>query len=278
MIEQTPTELTYATKNDSFVKRGIITFLENISGRAELEKKYAALKANPPTPELLWTQILVELEIGLDVKAPNISAVPSSGPLVIIANHPYGVPDGVAMCYLASLLRRKFSVLANAVLCTEELIKPYVLPISFEETKEAIKTNIESKNEALKRLAKGEAIVVFPGGGVSTSKGFFGEVTDLPWKRFVIKLITQTGANVLPVYIEGQNSKLFQFVSQFSLNLRLGLFIRETVRLRGKNLTIHIGKPISATKIMEQPSRQAALDWLRERVYVLAATTNQGDR
>lgn len=267
MIEQAPTEITYSTKNDSFLKRGIITFLEKISGRNELEKKYAALKADPPAPELLWTQILVELEIGLDVKAPNISLVPSSGPLVIIANHPYGVPDGVAMCYLASLLRRKFSVLANSVLCREELIKPYVLPINFEDSKEAIKTNIESKNEALKRLAKGEAIVVFPGGGVSTSKGFFGKVTDLPWKRFVIKLITQTGANVVPVYIEGHNSKLFQFVSQFSLNLRLGMFIRETVRLRGKNLTIHIGKPVSAATIMEKPSRQAALDWLRERVY-----------
>jgi len=264
---ESPTELTYSSKNDSFFKKWIITFLEKNSGRKELEAKYAALKANPPVPELLWTQVLVELEIGLDVKAPNISSIPSEGSLVIIANHPYGVPDGVALCYIASLLRRKISILANAVLCKEELIAPYVLPIDFEESKEAIKTNIDSKNEALKRLAKGEAIVVFPGGGVSTSKGLFGEVTDLPWKRFVIKLITLTGATVVPVFIEGQNSKLFQFVSQFSLNLRLGLFIWETVRLKGKNLNIHIGKPIAAETIMEKSSRQAALDWLREEVY-----------
>lgn len=266
MIEPN-TELTYSSDKDSFFKKWIITLLEKISGRNELERKYAALKANPPKPELLWTQILIELEIGLDVKAPSVSKIPSEGPLVIIANHPYGVPDGVAMCYLASLFRKKYSILANSVLCTEDLIEPYVLPIDFEESKEAIKNNIESKNEALKRLARGEAIVIFPGGGVSTSKGFFGDVTDLPWKRFVIKLITQTGATVVPAYIEGQNSWLFQFVSQFSLNLRLGLFIRETVRMRGKNLKIHIGNPISAEMVMAKPSRQFALDWLREQLY-----------
>lgn len=266
MIESS-TELTYSSDKDSFFKKWIITLLEKISGRNELERKYAALKANPPKPELLWTQILIELEIGLDVKAPSVSKIPSEGPLVIIANHPYGVPDGVAMCYLASLFRKKYSILANSVLCTEDLIEPYVLPIDFEESKEAIKNNIESKNEALKRLARGEAIVIFPGGGVSTSKGFFGDVTDLPWKRFVIKLITQTGATVVPAYIEGQNSWLFQFVSQFSLNLRLGLFIRETVRMRGKNLKIHIGNPISAEMVMAKPSRQLALDWLREQLY-----------
>lgn len=266
MIEPN-TELTYSSDKDSFFKKWIITLLEKISGRNELERKYAALKANPPKPELLWTQILIELEIGLDVKAPSVSKIPSEGPLVIIANHPFGVPDGVAMCYLASLFRKKYSILANSVLCTEDLIEPYVLPIDFEESKEAIKNNIESKNEALKRLARGEAIVIFPGGGVSTSKGFFGDVTDLPWKRFVIKLITQTGATVVPAYIEGQNSWLFQFVSQFSLNLRLGLFIRETVRMRGKNLKIHIGNPISAEMVMAKPSRQLALDWLREQLY-----------
>lgn len=268
MIEKN-TNLSYSSDSDPFFKKWIITLLEKLSGRSELEKKYTELKQNPPSPELLWSRILVELEIGLNVKAPEISSIPSEGPLVIIANHPYGVPDGVAMCYLASLLRPKFSILANAVLCNEELIAPYVLPIDFEESKEAIITNINSKNEALNRLSNGEAVVVFPGGGVSTSKGVFGEVTDLPWKRFVIKLITLTGATVVPAFIEGKNSRLFQLVSQFSLNLRLGLFIHETVRLKGQNLAINIGKPITASTVMSQPSRQHALDWLRKEVYRL---------
>jgi putative hemolysin len=261
--------LSYSSAEDPPIKKWVIRTLEERTGQPILEKKYRDLKANPPPADQFWTRIMVELEIGLDVDAPSISRIPSTGPVIFVANHPFGIADGAALCYLASLIRPKFSVLANSLVCNEELVAPYVLPIDFEQTKEAIKTNIESKNEALKRLAKGEALLIFPGGGVSTSKGFFGEVTDLEWKRFVIKMVVQSGATVVPIFFEGQNSKLFQFVSQFSLNLRYGLFIRETMRLAGKKLKVHIGSPIPAEEIIIKPSRQEALDWLRAQVYAL---------
>lgn len=267
--------LSYSSENDSVFKKWLIQTIENLSGQPELERKYKKLKENPPTKEHLWQQIMVELEIGLEVKAPAISRIPSSGPVIFVANHPFGIPDGVALCYLSSLIRPKFSILANSLVCSEELIQPYVLPIDFEETREAIKTNIESKNEALNRLRNGEALLIFPAGGVATSKGFFGEITDLEWKRFVIKMVVQSGATIVPVFFEGQNSRLFQFVSQFSMNLRYSLFIRETLRLRGTKIHAHIGHPIPAEEIIMKPSRQEALDWLRVQIHALDPTINK---
>lgn len=243
--------------------------LEKWGGRDALLKKYLALKAEPPPPHQIWQRILIELEVGLKVDAPSIAKVPQQGPIILVANHPYGIVDGVACCYLASLLRKKFSILANSVLCNDPLIEDFVLPVDFNESKDALKTNIETKSEALKRLSRQEAIVIFPGGGVSTAKGFNGQVTDLPWKRFVIKLVVQSNATIIPIFIEGQNSKLFQFVSQFSMNLRLGLFMRETLRMRGKDLKLHIGHPIPPEEIIIKKDRDTALSWLREQVYAL---------
>lgn len=268
---ETP-QLSYAKEDDPTWKRWLIRSLEQWGGQARLQTKYEALKKDPPPHEQLFQRLLIELEIGLKVDAPAISRIPQQGPLILVANHPFGIADGVALTYLASLMRRKYSILANALLCRDELIQPFVLPIDFESTKDALKRNIESKNEALKRLQQNEAIVVFPGGGVSTAQGIRGKVTDLPWKRFVIKMIVQTGATVVPVFFEGQNSSLFQWVSQFSLNARLGLFIHECNRLRGKNLNIHIGNPIPAEEIIIKKDRQAALDWLRAQVYNLQPT------
>lgn len=265
--------ISYSSENDPLFKKWIIRKVEKLTGQPILEAKYQKLKASSPSQEMLWQRIMIELEIGLDVDAPSLNRIPANGPVIFVANHPYGIADGAALCYLASLLRPKFSILANALVCNEDLIKPFVLPIDFEETKEAIKTNIESKNEALKRLAIGEALLIFPAGGVATSKGFFGPIEDLEWKRFVIKMIVQSGATVIPVFFEGQNSKLFQFVSQFSLSLRYSLFIYETMKLQGEKLKVHIGNPIPAEEIMIKPSRQEALNWLKEQVYSLKSSS-----
>ncbi|MEZ4657860.1 MAG: hypothetical protein R2911_09835 [Caldilineaceae bacterium] len=69
-------------------------------------------------------------------------------------------------------------------------------------------------------------MVIFPAGGISTSTGLIGPVTDLEWKLFFTKLIQMTEATVAPIYFYGHNSCLFQVISQFSETLRLSLIVR----------------------------------------------------
>ncbi|MEO0471880.1 MAG: glycerol acyltransferase, partial [Bacteroidota bacterium] len=142
--------------------------------------------------------------------------------------------------------------------------------IDFAETKSALRTNIATRQKAEKRLAAGEAVVIFPSGGVATAPNVFGKAEELPWKRFTAKLIQKSQAAVLPVYVEGQNSFLFQLASRLSLSLRLGLLLHEARNKMGTRISIQIGDPIPFENLVHLKNRQALLEHLQESVESLA--------
>ncbi|MEM7032287.1 MAG: hypothetical protein AAF629_22240 [Chloroflexota bacterium] len=160
-------------------------------------------------------------------------------------------------------------MLINNALCKEERIAHYMLPIDFDETKEAVQTNINSKREALELLRNDGAIVIFPAGGIATAQGMFGQVTDLEWKLFAAKLIQMTKATVIPIYFHGHNGRLFQLVSQFSLTLRLSLIIHEVKKQIGETLTLTVGDPIPYDDLASIKKRSDLIEHLRKVIYDL---------
>jgi len=146
-------------------------------------------------------------------------------------------------------------------------IRPYSLPISFEESREAMQMNLETRREAVRLLREGVTIVVFPAGGVATATRGVGRVKDLPWKLFPAKLIQAAGASVVPIYFEGQNGRLFHLVSRLSMNMRVSLLIREFRRLAGKTITAHIGETISAETLAGFRDRKRMTDFMYDRVF-----------
>ena len=118
-------------------------------------------------------------------------------------------------------------------------------------------------------LEEGGAIIIYPGGGVSTAPHVFGRATDLPWKRFVGRLITTTHATVVPIFFEGQASWVFHLVSRFSETLRQAMLMREVAARIGAEITAHIGAPIPFSDLTSWTDRQALLDYLRSTVYGL---------
>ena len=145
----------------------------------------------------------------------------------------------------------------------------FMLPVDFAETREAAKTNIETKRRAVETLNQDGAVVIFPGGGVSTSQGWFGPAKDLEWKRFTAKLVQTSRATVLPLFFHGQNSRLFQIVSQFSLTLRLALLLREVKNKMGLTIDVSIGNPIPFEALAHIKNRQELLNTLRDITYDL---------
>ena len=119
-------------------------------------------------------------------------------------------------------------------------------------------------------MEAGGAVVVFPGGGISTAEGMWGPVTDLEWKRFTARLIQSAKATVVPLFFHGQNSRLFQIVSQFSLTLRLALVLWEVKRRVGSSLKITVGAPLPYHTLAHLKDRQELIDHLRSHVYGLA--------
>jgi putative hemolysin len=264
--------LTYASQVEGKAKKVLVHLIEHLTGRRRLEKIYSHVLNTVDDNHALWGAALGAMRVELQYDRALLEMIPREGPLIFIANHPYGVIDGLAICHLAALTRRDFRILINKALCLEERLAEYMLPIDFNESEEAVQTNIDSKRKSVEALRKGGAVVIFPAGGIATAVSPFGKVTDLDWKLFAAKLVQTTKATVVPVYFHGQNSRLFQLVSQFSLTLRLSLIIYEVNKQIAKPLHIAIGAPLTHEQLAGIKGRQALMDHLRQVTYGLAAS------
>lgn len=259
--------LTYADDSHPFMKRWLIRAIENLSGRHHYASLYEIWRQTiVPTGENLFTGML-SLS-GISLKSMDVFPPVDlpSGPLVIIANHPYGIGDGAAALALAEQLGRPFKVLINNALLKVPEIRPFALAVDFEETKEALANNLAMRKEALSFLKGGGTIIIFPAGAVATAPKGLGRAVDLPWKAFVATLIQKSQANVLPVFFEGQNSRMFHIVSQFSMTLRLSLLVREFTRLSGSSINFHTGPLIKPEQLVSLTDRKALIEFLRQAV------------
>ncbi|MEL6435867.1 MAG: lysophospholipid acyltransferase family protein [Pseudomonadota bacterium] len=270
-------ELSYARPNDPPLKRWFIRAIENASGREKLADLYEYWRNEIfGKTDSVFTEMLNLIEVKLDAAGGQWPPfdLPDT-PLVMVANHPYGIGDGIAFLSLAEQLGRPFRVIINNDLLKVPEIRPYSLPISFEESKEAVAMNLKTRKEAVSLLKEGVTIIVFPSGGVATAPKGLGRARDLPWKMFVARLVQSAQASVIPVYFEGQNGRVFHLVSQFSLTLRTSLLIREFQRLYGKQIKAWIGKPLHWDELAKVGERKDLLQVLYDSVFSLDPTGAQ---
>jgi putative hemolysin len=265
-------ELSYVDRRDPFWKRWTMRAIENLSGRRRLLPIYhrwrAMLVGINPRP---MGALLDMIGTRLAVHGPAWPiTVPPQVPLVIIANHPFGIGDGIAVLALAEQLGRPYRILINSDFMKLPEIRPYALPIDFAASRDAIATNLKSRRDARRLSRAGVTIVVFPAGGVATAEQPFGKAEELPWKAFTARLIQRAQATVLPVYFEGQNSALFHLISRYSLMLRLSLLVSEFRRCVGATIAVHVGAAVPFEALACRADRSALTDELYALVHRLA--------
>lgn len=270
--------LTYVTENDSVIRKLLVNLLENLSGRPRIQRLYDEIQQMDYETHQAWSIALDKLEITRDFDPDKLLKIKGNTPLVIIANHPFGVVDGLIMGEIGSLVRDHFSILTNSALCTlDPRINDYLLPIDFDETKNAMATNIETRKKAIERLKRGEGLIIFPSGGVATAKTPFGPAEDLEWKRFVVKLITMAKADVLPVFFHGKNSRLFQIATNIHETLRMGLLLHEARNKMGKKIKVSIGEVIPFSDLQNIKNKQVLLDKLKEITFSYRAPNRKSN-
>lgn len=265
-------ELSLANANDPPLKRGTIRVLEQLAGRDYFAPIYERWRGEiiPQGARVIRPMLdLIDVDLRIVARQWPVELVAQT-PVVLIANHPFGILDGIAALALAEDLGRPFRVLINKDLLKVPELQPYSLPIDFDETREAHKTNLATREEAMRLSRQGTTIVVFPAGGVATAQKPFGRATDLPWKPFAARLVQGARATVIPVYFEGQCSRLFHLVSHFSMTLRLSMLIHEFRRGVGRKLVAHIGEPIPFAALRHGDDRKALLGELHQLVHGLA--------
>lgn len=264
---------SYSTHDQPLVQRAVIQAIERIGGQGKLRKLYAAHQRDRRAGETFFDAAIRLLKLDVLFDQARLSLVPKHGPVVFIANHPYGVLDGITLTWLAMKVRPDTKVLAHSVLCQDQEARNNLLPIDFANTPEAQHTTLASRQHAQRWLREGHAIGIFPGGGVSLSeRPLKGPAIDLSWAPFTGKLITMSKAIVVPVCFIGQNSRLFQLASHLSMTLRLSLVFRETARRIGTRLEVRVGRPIPFEDLAHFKDRAALVQELRRRTFALAVS------
>ncbi len=184
-----PPLLTYARSSDALVTRWLIRRFEHLSGVSRLQCMYDEIYRDQVVGPQLWRAALDKLQITVDYDAAALDDVPRSGPIVFVANHPFGIVDGLIMCFLISQVREDFFLLVNAAVLPQPLIERYLLPIDFKATKAALKTNLSTKHLTTQRLRQGHALGIFPAGMVATAQTPWGPAREMPWHTFVSRRI-----------------------------------------------------------------------------------------
>lgn len=265
-------DISYSSSAETKGGRALIRVMENATGRLRLIRKARGYDSEVAQGADFWRVITERYKLNLNPIGGSLDNIPTEGPLILVANHPYGILDGLMMGRILSERRGgNFRILANSVFCKSPDLERVILPISFDETKEAAKHNLETRKEALAYLADGGAIGVFPGGTVSTSARAFSKPMDPKWRNFTAKMVAKSDARVVPVFFEGANSRMFQLASHLHYTLRMGMLIREFRARVGTDVNVVIGKPIPTEALAAHKSdAKSCMDFLRKATYDLS--------
>ncbi|PRY94150.1 lysophospholipid acyltransferase family protein [Donghicola tyrosinivorans] len=264
-------DISYAHSAGSRKGRALIRLMENATGRIGLIRRAVGYDLEVAQGRDFWQVIVDRYRLSLEVIGGSLDNIPKDGPLIVVANHPYGILDGLMMGHILSKTRGDFRILAHQVFRKASDLDRVILPISFDETKEAVQLNIETRKHALSYLGAGGAIGIFPGGTVSTSARPFSRPMDPGWRNFTARMIAKSGATVVPIYFDGHNSRLFQLASHLHVTLRMGLLIKEFRARVGTPVRIVVGEPIAPQALQEHAGdTREMMDFLRKSTYALS--------
>ncbi len=263
--------LSYANTFTNPFQVRTIQAMEFLTGKMRLLRLIRQFEAmGVPYGQPFWKQALDIMGIELQTPAEQIERIPQEGPLVITANHPHGLVDGMVLAELVGRRRTDYKILARSLLTGVGEIEHFMIPVPFAHEKDALQQNLEMRKHAMAHLKDGGAIVLFPSGVVASSETMLGPAIEAEWNPFTAKMIQRSGARVLPIYFPGANSRWYQMANRISATLRQGLLLYEVVHALNRPQAPVVGEVIEREEIQrwaENP--RGFVSWLREHTLSL---------
>ena len=257
--------LSYANTFTNPVQKKIIQSIELLTGQLKLlrcVRKFERLGI--PYGQPFWSQALDVLDIKLETPQYQWERIPKTGPLVVTANHPHGLIEGMVLAELIGKVRTDYKILTRSLLTGVDQIDKFMIPVPFPHEEMALEKNLEMRKRAMTHLKDGGCVVVFPSGSVAASESFWGPVIEREWNPFTAKLIQRSSAAVLPICFPGANSRSYQIANQISATLRQGLLIREVVKAMHKPQSPIVGELVGRDEIEKwSNSPRKFMEWLR---------------
>lgn len=260
--------LTYANSFDDLWTSTAIRAIEWCTGKLtilRMVKKFEKQNENY-RGQKFWGGALGIMGIDLTTPEDQIARIPKEGPVVVVANHPHGMVDGMILAELIGRVRQDYRILTRSVLTgLDEAATSFMIPVPFPHDPEAQAKMLEMRGKAMDHLKNGGVVALFPSGVVMSSDTWFGPAQEREWNVFTAKMIRRSGAKVLPIFFPGCNSRSYHIANKLSAILRQGLLLHEIVRSCHKPHAPVIGKPISddEMQLLERDPR-GFMAWLRQ--------------
>jgi putative hemolysin len=197
------------------------------------------LVANRHKDALSFIEAIIDyFDITIGLKKDEMARIPAYGRTVIIANHPLGALDALALIHLLKDVRKDIKIVANSFLGQFENLRDILIPMD----------NIRGKMDRgvvtgiYQALSEEKAVIIFPAGEVSRARP--SGVKDTKWKSGFLKIATKMKTPILPIYIKAKNSKSFYLLSMVNRSLATATLPHEMFKGRGKQIDFTIGKSI----------------------------------
>ncbi len=264
-------KLSYATTFPNPLKAGTIRTIEWMTGKITLLRLIRRFERNGvASGQAFWTSALTHMGIDITTPEEQVQRVPRTGPLIVVANHPHGLVDGMILAELIGRVRNDYKILVRSLLSGVDEVAQYMIPVPFPHEPDALERNLEMRRDAMRHLNDGGAVILFPSGSVASARKPFGPAIEAEWNPFTAKLINRSGARVLPVRFSGQNSRIYQLASLMSPTVRQGLLLHEVVHALNRPQAPTIGAPVDAADIARRIANpRTFMAWLRERTLAL---------
>lgn len=258
--------LSYAGTFKNPIKVISIRAIEWLTAKVHLLRLIRAFeRTGVPFGAPFWSKAVRQMGIRIDTPDSEIALIPKTGPLVVVANHPHGLVDGMIMGEMISRVRPDFKILTRSLLTGIPEIAEFMIPVPFPHEDNARELGLQMRNDTMAHLKAGGAIILFPAGKVAMSETFFGPSVESEWNVFTHKMIQRSGAMILPIRFTGQNSRAFLIANLVSDTIRQGLLLYEIKRALFKPQRPHIGAPIPASELDKwEGNPRGFLAWLRE--------------
>ena len=220
-------------------------------------------------PRFFATRAIERLGVRPDLSVGDLERVPATGPVLVVANHPFGLVEGLLMVDLLHRIRPDVRVLANSLLAKVPECHDFVFFVNPFGGPEAAAQNIHGMKAAIRWLRQGGVLLTFPAGEVSRLDWRSGTVRDGAWNMNTARLARCGRVVVVPVHFEGTNSPLFHMAGAVHPRLQTALLPRELLNKQRRTIRLRIGHPIPSSRVESFRDDAAMLDYLRLRVDVL---------
>lgn len=263
--------LSYAGTFTDPRKAAAIRVIEWLTGKLTLLRLIRRFERMGPAQGLeFWQRALDVMNIRVTTPPDQVALIPKTGAVVVVANHPHGLVDGLVMARLVMQVRPDFKILTRSLLTGIPEIAYHMVPVPFPHEEDSLEKGLEMRKISMDHLAQGGVLILFPAGKVATSEGWWGPAIEAEWNLFTAKMVQKSKATVLPIFFPGQNSRLYHIADKISPTIRQGLLLHEVVHALNKPQRPVIGQPVPPEEIAKWSGNpRGYLAWLRELTLAL---------